>query len=86
MGVNKYTEGADMEVELHEYNEATAAAPDRTPSKTEGDKGQQGSHSHAEGSGKGGEEEKNVMPYLVDCCKAYANGGRNGQCVQGRIW
>lgn len=75
VGVNIYTDEAPQEVELHEYDAESAerqvrnlhalkrersdAEVTRTLSELE----------KAAGSGK------NVMPYLVDCCKAYATVG-----------
>ncbi|MCJ7684450.1 MAG: methylmalonyl-CoA mutase family protein [Desulfobacteraceae bacterium] len=75
VGVNKYTEGVDMEVELHEYNDEWAQVQiDRLKElKRERDnKSVAGSLRALEQAAK---EKKNVMPYLVECCKSYATVG-----------
>jgi methylmalonyl-CoA mutase N-terminal domain/subunit len=75
VGVNKYTEGVKMEVELHQYDESWGKrqieklkALKRTRSDREVSESLK-ALSLAAGSGR------NVMPYLVDCCKAYATVG-----------
>ena len=75
VGVNKYTEGVDMEVELHEYNESCAKLQiDRlkTLRKERDNKAVAESLKALE---KAAGEKKNVMPYLVECCKCYATVG-----------
>jgi methylmalonyl-CoA mutase N-terminal domain/subunit len=75
VGVNIYTGEAPMEVELHEYNYASAEKQVESLHEV---KQQRNSRecartlSELEGAAKAG---KNVMPYLVDCCKAYATVG-----------
>ena len=75
VGVNIYTEGESMDVELHEYtgesmekqienlNQVRRGRNDREVTQT---------LKELETATKAG---KNVMPYLVDCCKAYATVG-----------
>jgi methylmalonyl-CoA mutase N-terminal domain/subunit len=75
VGVNKYTEGVDMEVELHEYNEEWARKQIdqlKELKKTRDSKAVKESLKALEKASKGTE---NVMPYLVDCCKCYATVG-----------
>ena len=75
VGVNKYTEGADMEVELHEYNESWAMeqiARLKELKRTRDGKSVLGSLKSLETAAR---EKKNVMPFLVECCKAYATVG-----------
>jgi methylmalonyl-CoA mutase N-terminal domain/subunit len=75
VGVNKYTEGADMEVELHEYNEEWAQLQiERLQDlkKTRDNKAVKESLKALE---KAAEVQENVMPYLLDCCKCYATVG-----------
>lgn len=75
VGVNKYTEGVDMEVELHEYNEEWARLQierlvelkKERDNKTVGD-----SLKALEGAAR---DQKNVMPYLVECSRHYATVG-----------
>lgn len=75
VGVNKYTEGVDMEVELHEYNEEWARkqiAQLKELKKTRDSKAVKESLKALE---KAAKEAENVMPYLVECCKCYATVG-----------
>ncbi len=75
VGVNKYTEGVDMEVELHEHNEEWAQLQiDRLKDlkRTRDNKAVNESLKALEKTAK---EKKNVMPYLVECCKCYATVG-----------
>ncbi len=75
VGVNKYTEGVDMEVELHEYNEEWALLQiDRLKGlkKTRDNKAVKESLKALEKAATG---QENVMPYLADCCKNYATVG-----------
>ena len=75
VGVNKYTEGVDMEVELHEYNEAWAQQQiDRLKElkKTRDGKAVAASLKALE---KAAKEKKNVMPFLVECCREYGTVG-----------
>lgn len=75
VGVNKYTEGVDMEVQLHEHNEAWAQeqiARLRELKRTRDNKAVKDTLKALE---KAASERKNVMPYLVNCCKAYATVG-----------
>ena len=84
VGVNKYTEGVDMEVELHEYNEAWAQEQIsrlKELKRTRDNKAVSDT-SQSPGEGRQGEEERDAL--LVDCCKAYATVGRwrtsSGRC------
>ncbi len=75
VGVNKYTEGVDMEVELHEYNEESAQIQiDRLKAlkKERDNEAVKNSLKTLENAAK---EKKNVMPYLVESCKSYATVG-----------
>ncbi len=75
VGVNKYTEGVDMEVELHEYNEQWAQLQiDRLKELKAGRDGRTVDQT-LKVLEKAARDRKNVMPYLVDCCKAYATVG-----------
>jgi methylmalonyl-CoA mutase N-terminal domain/subunit len=75
VGVNIYTEGEEMEVELHEYNAESAERQIenlRTLKNERNGREVARTLSELEQATKAG---KNVMPYLVDCCKAYATLG-----------
>jgi methylmalonyl-CoA mutase N-terminal domain/subunit len=75
VGVNKYSGGEQGEVELHEYSDESAKE------QIEGLKELRRTRNSKEVAGtlkaleKATREKKNVMPYLVDCCKAYATVG-----------
>jgi methylmalonyl-CoA mutase N-terminal domain/subunit len=75
VGVNKYTEGADMEVELHEYNDAWAQLQIERLKELKKTRDNKKVHECLKGLEKAAREQKNVMPYLVDCCKGYATVG-----------
>jgi methylmalonyl-CoA mutase N-terminal domain/subunit len=75
VGVNKYTEGVDMEVELHEYNEEWARLQIDRLKELKRDRDNKAVRESLEGLEKAAREQTNVMPYLVDCCKAYATVG-----------
>jgi methylmalonyl-CoA mutase, N-terminal domain len=75
VGVNKYTDGDNKEVELHQYDSSWAQRQvdnlkelKRTRDNTEVKKALDALHAAAK-------QNKNVMPFLVDCCKAYATVG-----------
>jgi len=75
VGVNKYTEGVDMEVELHEYNEAWAQLQIDRLKELKRDRDNKAVNESLKGLEKAAREKTNVMPYLVACCKAYATVG-----------
>jgi methylmalonyl-CoA mutase N-terminal domain/subunit len=75
VGVNKYTEGVDMEVELHEYNEEWARLQIDRLKELKRERDNKAVRESLEGLEKAAREQTNVMPYLVDCCKAYATVG-----------
>ncbi len=75
VGVNIYTEGEEMEVELHEYNAESAEKQIESLRALKSERNGRDvarTLSELEQATKAG---KNVMPYLVDCCKAYATLG-----------
>jgi len=75
VGVNKYTEGVDMEVELHEYNEEWAQLQLDRLKELKRDRDNQVVEESLKGLEKAAREKTNVMPYLVHCCKVYATVG-----------
>jgi len=75
VGVNKYTEGVDMEVELHEHNEEWARLQIDRLKELKRDRDNKAVNESLKGLEKAAREKTNVMPYLVDCCKAYATVG-----------
>jgi len=75
VGVNKYKEGEEMEVEIHEYR--WESAEDQVQRLMEIKQGRDNRKvlqtlKDLEKAAKG---EKNVMPYLLECCKNYATVG-----------
>ncbi len=75
VGVNIYTEEQAMDVELHEYNYASAERQIESLKRLRRERsGQDVARTlrELEGATRAG---KNVMPYLVDCCKAYCTVG-----------
>ncbi|MCD6304826.1 MAG: methylmalonyl-CoA mutase [Deltaproteobacteria bacterium] len=75
VGINKYTEGVDMEVELHEYNEAWAQLQIERLRKLKQERDNAAVSQSLKALEQAALEQKNVMPYLVACCKAYATVG-----------
>ena len=75
VGVNKYTEGVDMEVELHEYNESWARLQIDRLKILKKERDSQAVTKSLKALEKAAGEKQNVMPYLVECCKCYATVG-----------
>jgi methylmalonyl-CoA mutase N-terminal domain/subunit len=75
VGVNKYTEGADMEVELHEYNEEWAQLQIERVQDLKKTRDNKAVKESLKALKKAAEVQENVMPYLLDCCKCYATVG-----------
>ncbi len=75
VGVNIYTEGEPVDVELHEYTNESADKQIeslRALKRERSDADVKRALKSLEAATKAG---KNVMPYLVDCCKAYCTVG-----------
>ena len=75
VGVNKYTEGVDMEVELHEYDEEGPLNQIKRLKELKSTRDNKAVKDSLKALEKAAKEKKNVMPYLVDCCKSYATIG-----------
>lgn len=75
VGVNRYTEGVDMEVELHEYNEEWARLQIERLRELKKDRDNKAAGESLEGLEGAARDQKNVMPYLVECSKHYATVG-----------
>ena len=75
VGVNKYTEGVDMEVDLHEYNEEWARIQIKRLKELKKERDNKAVKNSLKALEKAAIEEKNVMPYLLECCKSYATVG-----------
>jgi len=75
VGVNEYTEGVDMEVELHEYNDEWAQLQIDRLKKLKKKRDNTAVSESLKTLEQAAKEKKNVMPYLVTCCKSYATVG-----------
>jgi methylmalonyl-CoA mutase N-terminal domain/subunit len=75
VGVNKYTEGVDMEVELHEHNEEWEQLQINRLKELKRDRDNKAVKESLKALEKTAREKKNVIPYLVECCKCYATVG-----------
>jgi len=75
VGVNKYTEGVDMEVELHEYNDEWAKLQIKRLKELKRERENKAVKESLNALEKAAREKENVMPYLVTCCKCYATVG-----------
>jgi len=75
VGVNRYTEGVDMEVELHEYNEQWAQSQIKRLHEMKRSRDNKAVKESLNALKKAAEEKKNVMPCLVACCKCYTTVG-----------
>jgi methylmalonyl-CoA mutase, N-terminal domain len=75
VGVNKHTEGEEMEVELHEYRQESVKEQIQRLREVKRERDRQKVAQTLRDLEKAAREEKNVMPYLLECCKAYATVG-----------
>jgi methylmalonyl-CoA mutase N-terminal domain/subunit len=77
VGVNKYTEGteAQTDVELHEYNEQWVENQNAGLKELRKNRDNREVTRLLKELEKGARNGKNVMPLLVDCCRAYATVG-----------
>ncbi len=75
VGVNKYTEGEEMEVELHEYRQESAEEQIKRLKEVKRQRDNRKVLQLLKDLEVAARSEKNVMPYLLECCKAYATLG-----------
>jgi methylmalonyl-CoA mutase N-terminal domain/subunit len=75
VGVNKYTEGEEMEVELHEYRWKSAEKQVQGLKEVRRERNRRKVTQLLKDLENAAKTEKNVMPYLLECCKAYATVG-----------
>jgi len=75
VGVNKYTGGEQGEVELHEYSDESAKEQVESLKEVRRSRDNREVARTLKALEEATKEKKNVMPYLVDCCKAYATLG-----------
>ena len=75
VGVNKYTEGVDMEVELHEYDDQWSFLQIERLKALKKERDNKAVTASLKALEKAASNQKNVMPYLLECCKGYATLG-----------
>jgi methylmalonyl-CoA mutase N-terminal domain/subunit len=75
VGVNKYTEGADMEVELHEYDDQWSLLQIERLKALKKERDNKAVTENLKSLEKAANNQKNVMPYLIECCKGYVTLG-----------
>jgi methylmalonyl-CoA mutase N-terminal domain/subunit len=75
VGVNKYVEGEEMEVDLHEYRLESAEEQIQRLKEVKRERDSRKVAQLLKDLEKAARAEKNVMPYLLDCAKAYATVG-----------
>ncbi len=75
VGVNKYTEGVDMEVELHEYDDQWSLLQIERLKALKKERDNKAVTASLKSLAKAASNQKNVMPYLLECCKGYATLG-----------
>jgi methylmalonyl-CoA mutase N-terminal domain/subunit len=75
VGVNIYKEGESMDVELHEYNLESADMQIESLRAVKRERSEKDVARTLKELESATLDGKNVMPYLVSCCKAYASVG-----------
>jgi methylmalonyl-CoA mutase N-terminal domain/subunit len=75
IGVNKYAGGEQGEVELHEYSDTSALEQIKSLKELRRTRNSKEVTSSLKALEKATRDKENIMPYLVDCCKAYATVG-----------
>jgi methylmalonyl-CoA mutase N-terminal domain/subunit len=75
VGVNIYKEGESMDVELHEYNSESADMQIESLRAVKRERSEKDVARTLKELESATLDGKNVMPYLVSCCKAYATVG-----------
>jgi len=75
IGVNKHTGGEQGEVELHEYSDESAIEQIKSLKELRRTRNSKEVTRSLKALEKAARDKANVMPYLADCCKAYATVG-----------
>ncbi len=75
VGVNKYTEGEQPDVEVHKYNDSWVGAQISSLKALRRTRDNQEVNRSLKALEKTSKSQNNVMPALVDCCRAYATVG-----------
>lgn len=75
VGLNRYTEGVDMEVELHEYDDEWSLLQIERLKKLRKERNNKDVAESLKSLEKAARSEENIMPFLVECCKRYTTVG-----------
>lgn len=75
VGVNIHAEGESKDVELHQYDTATAERQIAELKNVKRERSERETARTLQALEKAAKAKENVMPALVDCCKAYATVG-----------
>lgn len=75
VGVNKYTEGVNMEVELHQYDDSWGKRQIEKLKELKRTRIDREVTRTLKSLASAAHSNENVMPHLVACCKAYATVG-----------
>ncbi len=75
VGVNKHTEGVNMEVELHKYDDSWGNRQTEKLKELKRTRNDREVTKTLKALASAANSKENVMPYLVECCKAYATVG-----------
>ncbi|HTY21929.1 MAG TPA: methylmalonyl-CoA mutase family protein [Desulfomonilaceae bacterium] len=75
VGVNKYVDEKEHDVELHEYDPATQERQISSLKQVKAERSDSEVRRSLSELEKAARAKKNVMPVLVDCCKAYCTVG-----------
>lgn len=75
VGVNKYVEGEEEDVALHEYREESAVEKIEALKALRKERSSQEVSRTLKALESAVTNKKNVMPFLVDCCQAYCTVG-----------
>jgi methylmalonyl-CoA mutase N-terminal domain/subunit len=79
VGVNKHTEGEEMEVDLHEYRQESVEEQVQRLREVKRKRNNRKVVQLLKDLEGAARAEKNVMPYLLECCKDYATVGEMTQ-------
>ena len=72
---NKYAEGEEMEVELHEHRKESAEEQIQRLKEVRRERDSRKVAQTLKDLQMATREQKNVMPYLLECCRSYATVG-----------
>ena len=82
VGVNKYTVGEEEDVALHDYREESAEEKIKDLQALRRERSDADVSRSLKALEQAVREKKNVMPFLVDCCRAYGTVGEMTRVFQ----